>query len=116
MEAITGSGKTLAFVLPILKMMLDSKFGKSPDEKELDTDSSADSDPESSAARSAVQTPHSLVIAPTRDLAVQIHSVARQLLTRFGFRSCVILGGDKTCEQNMKRLVLIKWFNLRKKR
>lgn len=100
-EAITGSGKTLAFVLPILNMMLDSQSSKGDQYSGSDTDSDSQSD----GCTSAVQTPHSLVIAPTRDLALQIQSVAKQLLAQFSLRSCVILGGEKTCEQNLKSLM-----------
>merc|ERR1712226_179315 len=78
-EAVTGSGKTLAFILPILKLILDVKSsGVNP------------------------LTPFALIIAPTRDLCTQIFEVSRRILKEFGLRSCVILGGEKSCQQNIK--------------
>ncbi|GAA5884694.1 hypothetical protein JCM6882_005355 [Rhodosporidiobolus microsporus] len=56
-EAVTGSGKTLSFVIPVLEKLLrrDRPLGK----REIGA----------------------IVIAPTRELAIQIHSVFQQFIT-----------------------------------
>ena len=66
--AQTGTGKTAAFVLPLLQRLLDAKVR--PD--------------------GPVRL---LVLAPTRELAVQIHESFVSLGRQTGIRSCVIIGG-----------------------
>ena len=63
--AQTGTGKTAAFVLPILQNLLHGPRGK-------------------------VRT---LIVAPTRELAEQIHSDITNLARRTGIRSMAVYGG-----------------------
>ena len=63
--AQTGTGKTAAFVLPILEHLLPGPRGKV----------------------------RSLIIAPTRELAEQIHVSIRELGRNTHLRSCTIYGG-----------------------
>src|SRR5210317_1039831 len=64
--AQTGTGKTAAFVLPILQRML-----KGPRSKRVRT----------------------LIVAPTRELAEQIHSDISKLARQTGIRSIAVYGG-----------------------
>ncbi len=63
--AQTGTGKTAAFVLPILQKLMRGQRGK----------------------------PHALVLAPTRELAEQTHTVFKQLGGKTGLRFVTIYGG-----------------------
>ena len=63
--AQTGTGKTAAFVLPILHRLLNGKSGRT----------------------------RALVIAPTRELAEQIHQAIQLLGSRTGLRSAAVYGG-----------------------
>ena len=63
--AQTGTGKTAAFVLPILNRIISGKRG----------------------------TPRALIIAPTRELAEQIHGAIETLGGKTGLRSMAIYGG-----------------------
>ena len=65
--AQTGSGKTAAFALPILQRHLSEK--------------------------PAQGSPDVLVLAPTRELALQIHESFAALGNRTGLRSAVVIGG-----------------------
>lgn len=65
--AVTGSGKTVAFMLPILERLLYR--------------------PKSSAVTRV------LVLVPTRELAVQVHTVARQLSQFTNVECCLAVGG-----------------------
>jgi superfamily II DNA/RNA helicase len=65
----TGSGKTLAFLLPVL-----IRLAANP------------------RARRANQ-PRALVLAPTRELAMQIHGAAEPLAKSLGLRTAVVFGG-----------------------
>ncbi len=69
-EAVTGSGKTLAFGIPILEILL-SKFrsGRKHDVG-------------------------AVVIAPTRELAAQIHEVFSKLIAGSGLVHCLFVGGN----------------------
>jgi superfamily II DNA/RNA helicase len=65
----TGSGKTLAFVLPILSRLSASPRPATPGR------------------------PRALVLAPTRELARQIHQVFESLAAAAGTRSATVFGG-----------------------
>ncbi|MGC9386011.1 MAG: DEAD/DEAH box helicase [Hydrogenovibrio sp.] len=65
--AATGTGKTAAFVLPALQFLLDT--------------------PKPS------RHPRVLILAPTRELAFQIHKVVKQLGTHTDFKSNIVTGG-----------------------
>ncbi len=68
-SATTGSGKTAAFLLPALERLLFRP--------------------------KRISTTRVLVITPTRELAVQIHSMCTSLSQFTDIRSCLILGGSK---------------------
>uniref|UniRef100_UPI00359007D1 putative ATP-dependent RNA helicase Pl10 isoform X1 n=1 Tax=Myxine glutinosa TaxID=7769 RepID=UPI00359007D1 len=72
--AQTGSGKTAAFLLPILSQI----YGSGPG-------------PQSGPG--GKQFPLSLVLAPTRELALQIYEEARKFAYRSCVRPCVVYGG-----------------------
>jgi ATP-dependent RNA helicase RhlE len=67
--AQTGTGKTAAFALPILQQL-----SSRPD-------------------RARAHEPHALVLAPTRELAIQIHDDFRDYGSRLRLRQAVIIGG-----------------------
>ena len=70
--AATGSGKTLGFTLPMLKYLLQQpKLGK----------------------KLGQAGPYSLILAPTRELAMQIVEVCKQVLSPFKFNCVGIYGG-----------------------
>lgn len=60
-EAVTGSGKTMAYVLPVLEML--HRRNRDPD------------------ARLKPNQVGALVICPTRELAIQVHTVIHDVLT-----------------------------------
>ncbi|HUE83738.1 MAG TPA: DEAD/DEAH box helicase [Pyrinomonadaceae bacterium] len=69
--AETGTGKTAAFLLPLIQRILEAK------KKGL----------------------HVLVLAPTRELAAQIHRNYQELNTQQGSRSALIIGGTSMSRQ-----------------
>lgn len=72
--AATGTGKTAAFVLPVLQHLLDEPKRTS-------------------------RHPRVLILAPTRELAFQIHKVVNQIGTYGNFPSVIITGGFKQSQQ-----------------
>ncbi len=71
--AQTGTGKTLAFLLPIIEKILAA-----PDAKDVRT------------GQAAVQ---ALVLSPTRELAIQIHSAFLDLAVKTNLKATVVVGG-----------------------
>jgi ATP-dependent RNA helicase DDX3X len=79
--AQTGSGKTAGFLFPIIMAMLKNGGRDSPD-----------------LARRCFY-PEALIMAPTRELAQQIHDEARRFCYRTGIASVVIYGGAEVRDQ-----------------
>ena len=69
--APTGTGKTAAFVLPILERLLDGRRGG----------------------------PRALVVAPTRELAAQVHSEFEKLAAHTHLKSMAVFGGIPVARQ-----------------
>jgi len=76
-QAQTGSGKTAAYLLTLFSRMMRQE------------------------RQSEIQNPRGLIIAPTRELAVQIASDAEKLATHTSFSIHVVFGGiDYKKQQN----------------
>jgi len=82
--AATGTGKTAAFVLPVLQHIIDNPQGYSPN-------------------------PRALLLAPTRELALQIRQVVKSLSRHLDLRSVAITGG---LAQDKQRALLTKPYQI----
>ena len=80
-QAQTGTGKTAAFLLVILQRMLTA----TPSPQEDQGHGHRDAEPRSR--------PRALIVAPTRELAVQIHRDTLVLARHTGFRVGLVFGG-----------------------
>ena len=90
--AQTGSGKTAAFMIPILsKLMGKAKKLQGPRPSPVEF-----FDPK---LNGVVAEPLVLIIAPTRELSVQIFDEARRLCYRSMLRPCAVYGGGPAREQ-----------------
>lgn len=82
--AKTGSGKTLAFLLPAIEMLHALRFkprnGKSPWHRQVD--------PKLIIAGTGV-----IIVSPTRELALQIFGVARELMSHHTQTYGIVIGG-----------------------
>lgn len=74
--AQTGTGKTVAFLLPILQQLLSSPR--------------------------PTNQPRAVILAPTRELVIQVTEEARKLAARTSLRIAAIYGGDKMGPQVSK--------------
>ncbi|XP_009902562.1 ATP-dependent RNA helicase DDX3X [Dryobates pubescens] len=86
--AQTGSGKTAAFLLPILSQIYADGPGDALRAMK-----------ENGRYGRRKQYPISLVLAPTRELAVQIYEEARKFAYRSRVRPCVVYGGADIGQQ-----------------
>uniref|UniRef100_A0A8C9W718 RNA helicase n=1 Tax=Scleropages formosus TaxID=113540 RepID=A0A8C9W718_SCLFO len=83
--AQTGSGKTAAFLLPVLSQIY--------------TEGPGEALRENGRYGRRKQYPISLVLAPTRELALQIYDEARKFAYRSHVRPCVVYGGADIGQQ-----------------
>ncbi|KAL0588229.1 ATP-dependent RNA helicase DDX3Y [Plecturocebus cupreus] len=86
--AQTGSGKTAAFLLPILSQIYTDGPGEALKAVK-----------ENGRYGRRKQYPISLVLAPTRELALQIYEEARKFSYRSRVRPCVVYGGADIGQQ-----------------
>ncbi|KAJ3402005.1 hypothetical protein CcCBS67573_g01916 [Chytriomyces confervae] len=84
--AQTGSGKTAAFLLPILSQNFKDGAPATPPGN-------------GGYGRGRMVYPISLILAPTRELALQIYEEARKFAYRSWVRPCVVYGGTPMIEQ-----------------
>uniref|UniRef100_A0AAQ4RUS4 RNA helicase n=1 Tax=Gasterosteus aculeatus aculeatus TaxID=481459 RepID=A0AAQ4RUS4_GASAC len=91
--AQTGSGKTAAFLLPVLSQI----YSDGPGEAAQAHCFSHTQDSGRYGRRK--QYPLSLVLAPTRELALQIYDEARKFAYRSRLRPCVVYGGADIGQQ-----------------
>ncbi|XP_020791898.1 DEAD-box helicase 3 X-linked a isoform X1 [Boleophthalmus pectinirostris] len=90
--AQTGSGKTAAFLLPVLSQIYTDGPGDA-------LQASKNSGQENGRYGRRKQYPISLVLAPTRELALQIYDEARKFAYRSRVRPCVVYGGADIGQQ-----------------
>ncbi|XP_042614963.1 putative ATP-dependent RNA helicase an3 isoform X2 [Cyprinus carpio] len=90
--AQTGSGKTAAFLLPVLSQI----YTEGPGEALQAMKNSAQ---ENGKYGRRKQYPISLILAPTRELALQIYEEARKVAYRSHVRPCVVYGGADIGQQ-----------------
>ncbi|XP_036396415.1 ATP-dependent RNA helicase DDX3X-like isoform X2 [Megalops cyprinoides] len=90
--AQTGSGKTAAFLLPVLSQIYSDGPGEALQAVKA-------SSQENGKYGRRKQYPISLVLAPTRELALQIYDEARKFAYRSKVRPCVVYGGADIGQQ-----------------
>ncbi|XP_072301001.1 DEAD-box helicase 3 X-linked a isoform X2 [Eucyclogobius newberryi] len=90
--AQTGSGKTAAFLLPVLSRIFTDGPGDA-------LQASKSSGQENGRYGRRKQFPIALVLAPTRELALQIYDEARKFAYRSRVRPCVVYGGADIGQQ-----------------
>ncbi|XP_057676157.1 ATP-dependent RNA helicase DDX3X-like isoform X2 [Corythoichthys intestinalis] len=90
--AQTGSGKTAAFLLPILSQI----YAEGPGDA---VNAAKASGQDNGKYGRRKQYPISLVLAPTRELALQIYDEARKFSYRSRVRPCVVYGGADIGQQ-----------------
>uniref|UniRef100_A0A9J7Y6Q2 RNA helicase n=1 Tax=Cyprinus carpio carpio TaxID=630221 RepID=A0A9J7Y6Q2_CYPCA len=88
--AQTGSGKTAAFLLPVLSQIYTEGPGEALQ---------AMKNSENGKYGRRKQYPISLILAPTRELALQIYEEARKVAYRSHVRPCVVYGGADIGQQ-----------------
>ncbi|XP_077584628.1 DEAD-box helicase 3 X-linked a isoform X2 [Stigmatopora nigra] len=90
--AQTGSGKTAAFLLPVLSQI----YTEGPGDV---LQAAKNSGQENGRYGRRKQYPIALVLAPTRELALQIYDEARKVAYRSRVRPCVVYGGADIGQQ-----------------
>jgi ATP-dependent RNA helicase RhlB len=95
-QAQTGTGKTATFLLATFQYLInDAEIDDSEDIADADTDAADEEKPEPKAVakNKKVKNPRAIILAPTRELAIQIHKDALQLGKHLHFKMALIYGG-----------------------
>ena len=87
--AETGSGKTLAYLFPIIGQMLITGVPKNPFIGEAQSNNN----------KNKVAFPLSLILVPTRELAIQVNNESKKLSFNTGIRTVAVYGGDGKRDQ-----------------
>jgi ATP-dependent RNA helicase RhlB len=104
-QAQTGTGKTATFLLALFQHLLNDGQAE-PEEDEEDDDDGHDHvkavAPRADNTPKAIQTPRALVLAPTRELAIQIHKDALLLSKHLDLKFALVYGGTDYEKQREK--------------
>ncbi|MEA3638648.1 MAG: DEAD/DEAH box helicase [Lamprobacter sp.] len=94
-QAQTGTGKTAAFLVVALQRLLrqDLAAASVAPAVEAASDADAATEPHAQPAPNRPRQPRVLILAPTRELAVQIHKDAQLLASHTDFRLGLVYGG-----------------------
>lgn len=92
-QAQTGTGKTATFLLATFQYLINDA---APEEIEDTADDDIDAEqpaPKAVAKSKPVKNPRAIILAPTRELAIQIHKDALQLGQHLNLKLALIYGG-----------------------
>jgi len=92
-QAQTGTGKTATFLLATFQHLINDA---EQDDAEIQTDSDIETEkpePKAVAKSKPIKYPRAIILAPTRELAIQIHKDALQLGKHLNLKFALIYGG-----------------------
>jgi ATP-dependent RNA helicase RhlB len=95
-QAQTGTGKTAAFLLAAFQHLLNENDGIDIVESDTYVDSGIDAEnppPKEVVKAKIIKYPRAIILAPTRELAIQIHKDAVQLGKHLNLKLALIYGG-----------------------
>jgi len=93
-QAQTGTGKTATFLLATFQYLInDAEIDDAEDKTDADAVDGESPEPKAVAISKKVKNPRAIILAPTRELAIQIHKDALQLGKHLPFKMALIYGG-----------------------
>ncbi len=103
-QAQTGTGKTAAFLLATFQYLLNDIENQDDEDIEYDEDGEAIVKEFSAKKtnRQGIQYPRAIILAPTRELAIQIHKDALLLSKRLNLNFALVYGGTDYQKQLAK--------------
>ena len=91
--AETGSGKTIAYLFPIIGLMLISGVPENPFLEKTETNTENNSE-KTETKKHKTAFPLSLILVPTRELAIQVSNESKKLSFNTGIRTVALYGGE----------------------
>jgi ATP-dependent RNA helicase RhlB len=102
-QAQTGTGKTATFLLATFQYLINDGYDDEPEiEDQEDIDDDGSSIPVASPVRKKINYPRAVILAPTRELAIQIHKDAILLSKHLDLKFALIYGGTDYEKQREK--------------
>jgi len=92
-QAQTGTGKTATFLLATFQYLINDAEDDDAEDKTDDAIEVDKSAPKAVAKSKKIKNPRAIILAPTRELAIQIHKDALQLSKHLNFKLALIYGG-----------------------
>ncbi|MFA6052375.1 MAG: DEAD/DEAH box helicase [Methylobacter sp.] len=92
-QAQTGTGKTATFLLATFQYLINDAAPEEIEDTADDDIDAAQPAPKAVAKSKPVKNPRAIILAPTRELAIQIHKDALQLGKHLNLKFALIYGG-----------------------
>jgi len=92
-QAQTGTGKTATFLLATFQYLINDAEDDAEPEPESDDIDAEKPAPKTVAKNKQIKYPRAIILAPTRELAIQIHKDALQLGKHLNLKFALIYGG-----------------------
>lgn len=100
--AATGSGKTLSYLLPIVQMLKAQEILFQNNNDNLTDDNDNDNPTTDNKSWRKPKRPRAIILAPTRELTVQIASVLKSLSHTIKLSTASLVGGEDLGKQRQK--------------
>jgi len=101
-QAQTGTGKTATFLLAAFQYLINDGYDEPVDVDPEDVDIDIVPAPVAVPVRKKINNPRAIILAPTRELAIQIHKDALQLSKHLDLKFALIYGGTDYEKQREK--------------
>ncbi len=104
-QAQTGTGKTAAFLLATFQYLINDAEDFDDEEEDVDFDEAEEPEyvaPPKSKKDKTIKYPRAIILAPTRELAIQIHKDALLLSKRLSLTFALVYGGTDYQKQLAK--------------
>ena len=101
-QAQTGTGKTAAFLLATFQFLINDAQPDEPEEIDLEEEEEVWENKMEPVQLKEIQYPRAIILAPTRELAIQIHKDALLLSKRLNLTFALVYGGTDYQKQMAK--------------
>ena len=110
-QAQTGTGKTATFLLATFQYLINDAEDDDAEDKTDDAIEAEKPAPKAVAKSKKIKNPRAIILAPTRELAIQIHKDALQLGKHLNLKLALIYGGTDYQKQLDSHKVQCRYYH-----